>query len=130
MIKGLEDLGCARLNGEDQTICVLSDSFDNNGGATDLQASGDLPLVNVVKVAHGCTRLFLNTRTPSPLSAVLQSRDIHVFWTARDFYRFLFHTRERDIAYLLVRFASDVNCLVSSKPSQCMHGVVLPMNRR
>lgn len=50
LIKGLEDLGCVRTKGEDQTICVMSDSFDNNGLATELQTMGDLPPVTVVKV--------------------------------------------------------------------------------
>ena len=31
-------------------MCVMSDSFDTRGGAADLQASGDLPDVEVVKV--------------------------------------------------------------------------------
>lgn len=50
LIKALADLGCARTTGEDQTICVVSDSFNNNGGAAGLQARGDLPPVDVVKV--------------------------------------------------------------------------------
>lgn len=54
LIQGLQDLGCLRTRGEDQTLCVLSDSFDNKGDASSLQASGDLPPVDVVKVmVHG-----------------------------------------------------------------------------
>eukprot|EP00904_Undaria_pinnatifida_P008988 jgi/Undpi1/5219/HiC_scaffold_2.g00501.m1 len=49
LIDGLQELGCLRTKGEDQTLCVLSDSFDNNGGAAALQQSGDLPPVDVVK---------------------------------------------------------------------------------
>ena len=50
LIAGLEGLGCTRTTGEDQTVCVMSDSFNTLGGAEDLQASGDLPEVEVVKV--------------------------------------------------------------------------------
>lgn len=50
LIKGLEDLSCGRTSGEDQTICVMSDSFNNHGGAAVLEALGDLPDVDVVKV--------------------------------------------------------------------------------
>lgn len=50
LIQGLGDLGCLRTSGEDQTICVMSDSFNNRGGAAGLQASGDLPDVDIVKV--------------------------------------------------------------------------------
>lgn len=50
LIAGLEDLGCSRTTGEGQTLCVMSDSFNSNGGAAALQASGDLPAVKVVKV--------------------------------------------------------------------------------
>ncbi len=50
LITGLQELGCARTTGEDQTVCVMSDSFNHLGLAEDLQASGDLPLVEVVKV--------------------------------------------------------------------------------
>ena len=50
LIAGLEDLGCTRTTGEDQTVCVMSNSFNARGGAEDLQASGDLPEVEVVKV--------------------------------------------------------------------------------
>eukprot|EP00903_Cladosiphon_okamuranus_P010302 g9750.t1 len=35
--------------GEDQTVCVMSDSFNRLGNAETLQALGDLPLVEVVK---------------------------------------------------------------------------------
>ncbi|CAN0353195.1 unnamed protein product, partial [Hapterophycus canaliculatus] len=49
LIAGLQDLGCTRTTGEDQTVCVISDSFDQSGNAADLQASGDLPQVEVVK---------------------------------------------------------------------------------
>lgn len=47
---GLQDLGCTRMTGEDQTVCVISDSFDQLGYAESLRASGDLPEVIVVKV--------------------------------------------------------------------------------
>ncbi len=50
LINGLQDLGCTRTTGEDQTVCVMSDSFNALGNAEDLQASGDLPHVQVVKV--------------------------------------------------------------------------------
>lgn len=50
LIYGLRALGCTRTKGEDQTMCFLSDSFDIMGNAADLQASGDLPEVDVVKV--------------------------------------------------------------------------------
>ncbi|CAN0306148.1 unnamed protein product [Scytosiphon promiscuus] len=49
LIAGLQDLGCSRTTGEDQTVCVISDSFDRLGNAATLQASGDLPPVEVVK---------------------------------------------------------------------------------
>ncbi|CAN0435025.1 unnamed protein product [Pylaiella littoralis] len=49
LITGLADLGCTRTMGEDQTVCVMSDSFDRLGFAEDLRASGDLPQVDVVK---------------------------------------------------------------------------------
>lgn len=51
LIAGLRDLGCKRTTGEDQTVCVMSDSFNALGNAEALQASGDLPLVEVVKVS-------------------------------------------------------------------------------
>ena len=89
MIKGLEDLGCARATGEDQTICVLSDSFNNNGGAAGLQASGDLPLVGVVKVPRGCTRLSLNTHTP-PASARSNRVGIFMYFKRRAIFTGLF----------------------------------------
>ncbi len=50
LIDGLKNLGCKRATGEDQTVCVMSDSFNALGNAEDLQASGDLPHVEVVKV--------------------------------------------------------------------------------
>lgn len=50
LIAGLSDIGCTRTTGEDQTVCVVSNSFDANGAAASLQASGDLPVVEVVKV--------------------------------------------------------------------------------
>ena len=50
LIQGLGELGCLRTTGEDQTLCVLSDSFNHLGGAAGLQMSGDLPDVDVVKV--------------------------------------------------------------------------------
>ncbi|CAN0417481.1 unnamed protein product [Pylaiella littoralis] len=49
LIAGLSDIGCTRTTGEDQTVCVVSNSFDANGAAASLQASGDLPVVEVVK---------------------------------------------------------------------------------
>eukprot|EP00903_Cladosiphon_okamuranus_P022369 g20573.t1 len=49
LIAGLENLECSRTTGEGQTLCVMSDSFNNNGNADALQASGDLPAVEVVK---------------------------------------------------------------------------------
>ena len=52
LISGLQDLGCTRTMGEDQTVCVLSDSFDIFGNALALQASGDLPQVEVVRVSY------------------------------------------------------------------------------
>jgi len=51
LIDGLKGLGCQRTTGEDQTVCVMSDSFNALGNAEALQASGDLPLVEVVKVS-------------------------------------------------------------------------------
>ena len=50
LIAGLADLGCQRTTGEDQTVCVMSNSFNALGNAEALQASGDLPHVEVVKV--------------------------------------------------------------------------------
>lgn len=58
LITGLEELGCTRTTGEDQTVCVLSDSFNQMGNAADLQASGDLPEVEVVKVSCGFFAFF------------------------------------------------------------------------
>lgn len=52
LITGLQELGCTRTTGEDQALCVLSDSFDYLGYAAALQASGDLPEVEVVKVRY------------------------------------------------------------------------------
>ena len=43
LIAGLEELGCQRTTGEDQTLCILSDSFNILGGQSALQDSGDLP---------------------------------------------------------------------------------------
>ncbi|CAM9844326.1 unnamed protein product [Ascophyllum nodosum] len=43
LIAGLEELGCERTTGEDQTLCILSDSFNLLGGQFALQESGDLP---------------------------------------------------------------------------------------
>lgn len=51
LIAGLEALGCERTRGEGQTLCVMSDSYNANGGVPALEASGDLPpLVDIVKV--------------------------------------------------------------------------------
>lgn len=52
LITGLQELGCTRTTGEDQTVCVMTDSFDYLGNVADLQASGDLPQVEVVKVRY------------------------------------------------------------------------------
>lgn len=52
LIAGLQELGCTRTTGEDQTICILSDSFDYWGNAAVLQELGDLPQVEVVKVRY------------------------------------------------------------------------------
>eukprot|EP00752_Nemacystus_decipiens_P009696 g8660.t1 len=49
LVAGLADLGCTRTMGEDQIVCVMSDSFNDNGNAATLQALGDLPDVEVVK---------------------------------------------------------------------------------
>ncbi|CAM9850942.1 unnamed protein product [Ascophyllum nodosum] len=49
LIEGLQNLGCTRTNGEDTTLCVMSDSFNRKGQASALEASGDLPPVGVVK---------------------------------------------------------------------------------
>ena len=65
LIQGLEDLGRLRTTGEDQTICVLSDSFSNTGGADALEASGDLPPVDVVKVIHYRCTYFRMEATPT-----------------------------------------------------------------
>lgn len=43
LISGLEDLGCLRTTGEDQNLCLMSDSFNRLGGLAALQESGDLP---------------------------------------------------------------------------------------
>ncbi|CAN0279349.1 unnamed protein product [Ascophyllum nodosum] len=43
LISGLEDLGCQRTMGEDQTLCIMADSFNFRGDLSDLQDSGDLP---------------------------------------------------------------------------------------
>lgn len=50
LIAGLENLGCSSTTGEGQTVCVISDSFNFTGGASDLMASGDLPEVEVIRV--------------------------------------------------------------------------------
>ena len=46
--------------GEDQTVCVMSDSFDFYGLAASLQASGDLPQVEIVKVRAVLLLLFMS----------------------------------------------------------------------
>ncbi len=51
LIAGLEGLGCTRTTGEDQTVCVMSDSFDTTGRPASLQAAGILPPVDIVKVS-------------------------------------------------------------------------------
>ena len=50
LIAGLKNLGCSRTTGEDQTVCVMSDSFDARYYASDLRDSGDLPEVENLKV--------------------------------------------------------------------------------
>lgn len=55
-------LGCQRTTGEDQTICVMSDSFNDTGNAEALTASGDLPHVEVVKVSCRGTHLRVKIR--------------------------------------------------------------------
>lgn len=50
LIAGLQEIGCTRTTGEDQTVCVISNSFNADGTASSLQASGDLPPVEVLKV--------------------------------------------------------------------------------
>lgn len=51
LVAGLEALGCERTKGEDQTLCIMSDSYNVNGGVPGLVASGDLPAsVDIVKV--------------------------------------------------------------------------------
>lgn len=50
LIAGLEGIGCTRTTGEDQTVCVISNGFDSGGAASGLQASGDLPEVEIIKV--------------------------------------------------------------------------------
>lgn len=50
LITGLSDLGCTRTTGEDQNVCVLSDSFDTWGHAAGLQQFGYIPAVEVIKV--------------------------------------------------------------------------------
>ncbi|CAN0154147.1 unnamed protein product, partial [Ectocarpus sp. 6 AP-2014] len=49
LIDGLKNLGCTRTTGEDQKLCVLSDSFNYFGDAATLKDLGDLPEVEVVK---------------------------------------------------------------------------------
>lgn len=60
LIAGLEEMGCANTQGEGQTLCVMSDSFDAQGNAADLQASGDLPDVYVVEVRSWSPRVYLS----------------------------------------------------------------------
>ncbi|CAN0287420.1 unnamed protein product, partial [Ectocarpus fasciculatus] len=49
LIDGLENLGCTRTAGEDQKLCIMSDSFNYLGDAATLKDLGDLPEVEVVK---------------------------------------------------------------------------------
>ncbi|CAN0148641.1 unnamed protein product, partial [Scytosiphon promiscuus] len=49
LIAGLEELGCSSTKGEGQTLCVMSDSFNSLGNAAGLQASGDLPPVDIIR---------------------------------------------------------------------------------
>ena len=56
LIAGLEELGCQRTTGEDQTLCIMSDSFNLLGGQSGLQESGDLPpdeFLTIVEVRVG-----------------------------------------------------------------------------
>lgn len=62
LIAGLEALGCENTQGEGQILCVMSDSFNALGDAEDLQASGDLPEVDVILV-----RSFKPRPPPLPL---------------------------------------------------------------
>ena len=75
LIAGLQELGCTRTTGEDQTVCVMSDSFDQLGNAEDLQASGDLPQVEVVKVGVALPRLGHCTDTVGHSTTIGTCRD-------------------------------------------------------
>ncbi|CAM9303784.1 unnamed protein product [Choristocarpus tenellus] len=48
-IAALEALGCANTRGEGQTLCAMSDSMNSKGNMQSLQASGDLPDVEIVE---------------------------------------------------------------------------------
>ena len=52
LIAGLEKLGCSNIRGEGQTLCVMSDSLNLLGNRADLELSGDLPDVEVIKVGR------------------------------------------------------------------------------
>lgn len=70
LIQGLEELGCLRTKGEDQTICVVSDSFNAQGFADDLQGVGDLPPVDVVKVMFS-RRTFVHSGSSGTTPSVI-----------------------------------------------------------
>ena len=56
LIAGLEELRCERTTGEDQTLCLMSDSFNFHGDQAGLQESGDLPpdeFLTIVEVSLG-----------------------------------------------------------------------------
>ena len=42
LVAALVELECQRMTGEDQTLCIMSDSFNSLGGQSVLQESGDL----------------------------------------------------------------------------------------
>lgn len=67
LVSGLEALGCGRTKGEDQTLCIFGDSFDSLGDAESLQASGELPVVDVITVR--IIRFRLKQRLPGTLGS-------------------------------------------------------------
>ncbi|CAN0351045.1 unnamed protein product [Ascophyllum nodosum] len=52
LIRGLEKLGCQRTTGENQTLCIMSDSFNFLGNQPSLQESGDLPPDEGLKIVQ------------------------------------------------------------------------------
>lgn len=78
LIDGLKDLGCKRTTGEDQTVCVMSDSFNALGKAEALQAAGDLPHVEVVKVC-----CYSSTTGKSSSTEMLKSNPAGVEFSTR-----------------------------------------------